>query len=48
MDPNEQDETLSPEVEAELLKRLETADDRSPVSMNELKARVAASALQQR
>jgi hypothetical protein len=46
MDLDEQNETLSPEVEAELLHRQETADDRSPVSMNELKARLVASALQ--
>ncbi|MFE0490147.1 hypothetical protein [Streptomyces griseoaurantiacus] len=40
-------EPIDPEVEAEILHRGETADDRSPVSLNELKARLAASALQQ-
>jgi hypothetical protein len=46
MELDEQDETMSPEVEAELLHRQETADDRSLVSMNELKHRAAVSALQ--
>jgi hypothetical protein len=49
MDLNEQTtpEPIAPEIEAELLRRQETADDRSPVSLNELKARAATSTLQQ-
>jgi hypothetical protein len=39
-------ETIAPEIEAELLRRHETADDRSTVSLNELRHRAAVSGLQ--
>lgn len=47
MDEQPAPEPIDPEIEAELLRRHETADDRSPVSLNELRARAAVSALHQ-
>lgn len=47
MDPNEQDETMDPEVEAEILQRHDTPGERSTVSVNELRHRAAVSAQQQ-
>jgi hypothetical protein len=41
-------ELIAPDIEAELLHRHETASDRSPVSLNELRHRAAVSAQQQK
>lgn len=46
MDPNEQPEEIAPEVAAEIMQRHETPDERSSVSLNELRRRVVMSTLQ--
>ncbi|MEU9405675.1 hypothetical protein AB0E08_08210 [Streptomyces sp. NPDC048281] len=48
LDEQPEPETMSPEVEAEILHRQATADDRRAVNLNELRTQAALYAQQQR